>query len=84
MFNISQYLQKFRNLTSYEGQVKDAAVAVLKEQCGVETERDAIDYRNKKVFIRAHPLIKNEVAMHKKTILPQLRARVDCVIEDIQ
>jgi len=84
MFNISDYLQKFRNLTSHEGQVKDAVRSVLYEELGVEVERDTVSYKGKQVFIHVHPLIKNEVTLNKRTLLRKIRARVSCVVEDIK
>lgn len=84
MFNIQQYLQKFRTLTSNESEVRDAVVAVLHERYGIEIERDAVKYQNKQIFIRAHPLIKNEIAQHKKELLIQLKPRISYIINDIR
>ena len=83
MDNISRYLQKFRSLTSYEGDVKDACVAVISEELGIELSRDVVRYTKKRVYIRVHPGIKSELMLHKERILRVLRPRVPCVIEDI-
>ena len=84
MFNIQDYLKKFRVMTSNEGTVKDATVAVLKEECDIDIDRDAVQYHNKQVFIRAHPIIKNQIATRKPAIRSKLRAQLDCVVHDIR
>ena len=85
MFNISDYLQKFRTIThSHEGQVKDVVCEVVCETVGADVSRDAVTYTGKQVFIKAHPLIKNEVIMKKKDVLAKVQARSSCVVNDIK
>lgn len=84
MFNIRDYLQKFQSLTSREGEVRDAVVAVISSQCGADLDREHVRFYNKCVFITAHPLVKNEIHLQKKRILALLNERTSSVVRDIR
>jgi len=73
MFNIGDYLSKFKNITPPDKFVKDELVAVVKDVVGVEIEKDDIDVRNGTVFLSVDPIIKNEIFLRKKEVLESLR-----------
>ncbi|MBT3283013.1 hypothetical protein HN375_02555 [bacterium] len=76
MFNISDYLSKFKNITPPDKFVKDELVAVVKEVVGVEIEKDSIDVRNGTVFLSVDPIIKNEIFLRKTEVLESLREKL--------
>lgn len=76
MFNISDYLSKFKNITPPDKFVKDELVSVVKDVAGIDIEKENIDVRNGTVFISTDPLIKNEIFLRKKEVLESLREKL--------
>ena len=76
MFNISDYLSKFKNITPPDKFVKDELVVVVKDVVGVDIEKEDIDVRNGTVFISTDPLIKNEIFLKKSEVLESLREKL--------
>ncbi|MEX0672777.1 MAG: hypothetical protein WDZ82_03305 [Candidatus Paceibacterota bacterium] len=84
MFNIQDYLKKFKVLTSTEGEVKDATVSVIEKKLGVVLDRNAVVYRNKQIFITAHPAVKNELALRRREVTAAIQAQTSLRIKDIR
>jgi hypothetical protein len=76
MFNISDYLSKFKNITPPDKFVKDELVAVVKDVIGVEIKKDNIDVRNGTIFLSVDPIIKNEIFLKKAEVLESLREKL--------
>jgi hypothetical protein len=76
MFNISDYLSKFKNITPPDKFVKDELVSVVKDVVGVDIEKGDIDVRNGTVFISTDPIIKNEIFLRKKQVMENLKEKL--------
>jgi hypothetical protein len=76
MFNISDYLSRFKNITPPDKFVKDELVAVVKDVIGVEIKKDNIDVRNGTIFLSVDPIIKNEIFLKKAEVLESLREKL--------
>jgi hypothetical protein len=76
MFNISDYLAKFKNITPPDKFVKDELVSVVKDVVGVEIEKGDIDVRNGTIFLSVDPLIKNEIFLRKGEVMESLKEKL--------
>ncbi|MBL7045363.1 MAG: hypothetical protein ISR98_02075 [Parcubacteria group bacterium] len=76
MFNISDYLAKFKNITPPDKFVKDELIAVVKEVAGIDIEKSNIDVRNGTIFLSLDPLIKNEIFLKKNEVLESLKEKL--------
>jgi len=83
MFNIKEYLQKFHTITSSEGDVRNVVTDVLQKQYNITIPRESITYHNKHIFIKTHPLIKNEISVKKHEIQKRIQAQLSCTVVDI-
>ncbi|MEX1028376.1 MAG: hypothetical protein WD049_10305 [Candidatus Paceibacterota bacterium] len=84
MFNIQEYLKKFRALSSTEGEVKDATVAVIEAKIGTVLSPSEVVYRGKQVFITAHPAVKNEIMLRRREVVAAIQAKTSLVVRDIR
>ena len=75
MFNISQYLEKFKNIGQGERQIKEVIVLCIKNIVGIEIEGKNIIIKNGEVIIKASPAIKNAIYIKKEDILQRLKEK---------
>lgn len=76
MFNISNFLEKFKNITPPDKFVKDVLISVVKEVANIDIEKDNIDVRNGTIFISVDPIIKNEIFLRKSEIMQNLTEKL--------
>lgn len=76
MFNIGNFLEKFKSITPPDKFVKDGLVSVVKETTNIEIEKENIDVRNGTIFITADPIIKNEIFLKKGEIMQSLTEKL--------
>lgn len=76
MFNISDYLAKFKNITPPDKFVKDELVVVVKDVVGIDIEKSDIDVRNGTIFLSIDPIVKNEIFLKKAEVLESLREKL--------
>ena len=69
MFNIAQYLEKFKTLGLGDQSLKEALVSVIKEVVGVEIETEDIILKDGEVIIKVSPSIKNAIYIKKDQVL---------------
>ena len=84
MFNISQYLEKFKTLGMGDQSLKEALVFVIKEVVGVEIESKNVLIKNGEVFIKVSPSIKNAIFIKKDQIMKKVEERVGQKTLDIR
>jgi hypothetical protein len=85
MFNISQYLDKFKNAHTKAFLSKNGVISILLSVVGVKIERKDIDIRNGICFIVAQPMIKNQIYIKKQKILEELAKNADTrMIKDVK
>ncbi len=72
MFNISQFLEKFRVIGEASVLSKEIVMKAIAES-GVSLEPAAVTLRGDTIHVHAHPLIKNQLFLKKKYILEALK-----------
>ncbi len=73
MFNIDNFLEKFKNLVPADKEVKDLTVKVIKNTLGFEVKDSEIFKQNEVLFIKTKPIYKNEIFMNKQKILTEIK-----------
>lgn len=76
MFNISGFLEKFKNITPPDKFVKDELVDVVKDVVGIDIEKENIGVRNGTIFISVDPIVKNEIFLKKREVLESLKEKL--------
>ena len=76
MFNIGNFLEKFKNITPPDKFVKEVLIDVVKDVVSVEIEKDNIDVRNGTIFISVDPIIKNEIFLKKSEVMENLKEKL--------
>ncbi len=84
MFNIAQYLEKFKTLGMGDQSLKEALVFVIKEVVGVEIETKNVLIKNSEVIIKVSPSIKNSIFIKKDQIMKKVEERVGQKTIDIR
>lgn len=69
MFNISQYLERFKNLGGTERELKAVVVLAVKEVVGIEIDTKNIFFQNGELIIKVTPAVKNSIFIKKEKIL---------------
>ncbi len=82
MFNISQFLEKFKSLGATTFFARDAVKLSLKEVLGVEVSEKNITVKNGIARIEAAPLIRQMIQIKKATLLEMIQ-RKGATIRDI-
>ncbi len=70
---IISFLDKFKKILGDSGLQKDSVISVLKEELGVDLEKDKITISKNIASISASPILKNEILMRKQKILTKLK-----------
>lgn len=73
--DIKSLLWKVGGLLASNSALKKEIVGAIQKSLGVSIPEDSVTIKQKTAFIRAHPAIKNEVAMRKEKVLSTLRER---------
>ena len=83
MFNISNYLEKFKRIYESETAKKEAVISVIKEVVGITLKPESVTLKEGVLQIKASPLVRNEINMKKPAILAGF-SRKDINIKDIR
>ena len=84
MFNIGNYLARFKKLGESEGVFKENAITIFKEVLNLELRADDFSLRNGVLFLRTSPMAKNSIYIKKEKILALLKERTRRTIFDIR
>lgn len=76
MFNIGDFLEKFKNITPPDKFVKEELISAVKDVVGIAIEKDNIDVRNGTIFISVDPIIKNEIFLKKSEVMENLKEKL--------
>ena len=79
MFNISTYLEKFKQLGVGDMLVKQSVTEVLKEKLGIEIKTGDISIKQGVATIKINPLIKNHIYIKKAEIMEAILKKTDKV-----
>jgi Cu/Ag efflux protein CusF len=73
MFNISLFLEKFKNLGLSEKLLKEAISCSVKEIIGFDLDPKNISLKNGEVIFKVSPAIKNTIYIKKEAILAKIK-----------
>jgi Cu/Ag efflux protein CusF len=73
MFNISLFLEKFKNLGLNEKLLKEAISCSVKEIIGFDLDPKKISLKNGEVIFKVSPAIKNTIYIKKEAILAKIK-----------
>lgn len=76
MFNISQYLDKFKNIGGTERGMKEALVFAVKKVVGVTIDVKTITVRNGEAIIKVSPAIKNAIFIKKDQVMKAVEEKI--------
>jgi len=76
MFNIAQYLEKFKNLGGTEKGLKEALVFAVKKVVGVDIESRNITLKDGEAIIKVSPIIKNTIYIKKNQIMKEVEEKI--------
>jgi len=75
MFNISSYLEKFKNIGQDKKLLKETICLTVKEITGVEIEIKNIIIKNGEIIFNVSPAIKNLLFIKKRLILFKIKQK---------
>jgi hypothetical protein len=84
MFNISQYLEKFKNIGQGERFLKEAVVSAIKEGLGISLETKVVSIKNGEVTLKVSPAVKNTIFIKKDLILEKIKEKVNQPVLNIR
>lgn len=73
MFNLQQYLEKFKHLGAEERILKEVIKEKIKQILKIEIEEKNISTRGDEIIIKAAPTIKNSIYIKKEEILKAIK-----------
>jgi hypothetical protein len=72
MFNIAQYLEKFKNFGFAERALKEGILTSIKEIMNLELDKKDINIKNGEVIFKVTPAMKNAIFIKKAAILKRM------------
>ena len=69
MFNISSYLEKFKNTGVAGFAAKEAFIKAVRLSLGIDLEKKNVEIKNGSARVSAHPLVRSQIQIKKKMIL---------------
>lgn len=70
---ISSFLDKFKKLISQKEEIKKTILGVISEVIPCNISEKSLKIKNTSIYIEGSPLFKNEILIHKKQILNNLK-----------
>lgn len=83
MFDISQYLEKFKKILTSQEFLINSVVESIKKNCLLDIDPKNIVIKNYSARIDERPLVKTSIFLKKKKILEDLAIKTDGKIKDI-
>lgn len=84
MFNIAQYLEKFKVIGQGERFVKEIIQTIIKEVVGIEVDKKNIILKNGEVTFKVSPGVKNAIYIKKESILSKVKEKTSTIVCDIR
>ncbi len=84
MFNISSYLEKFKQLYSENLYFKDTIVKVVKEVTNIDINKEAINYKKGILILNVKPILKSELFLKKSPLLKKFGEVIPNKITDLR
>ena len=75
MFNISIYLDKFKKIEVKSSNLKNHIIDSINNIIKINIDKKDVELKNGVVYLRVHPVVKNEIFINKNTILKELNTK---------
>lgn len=75
MFELGNYLAKYRNLEPPQASVTRLLVEIVRDECGVTLEEGMVSIRNSTAFLSCHPALRSELRLCAPRVLAELQRR---------
>ena len=75
MFNISIYLDKFKNIESKSSVLKNIIIDSVKNVLKADIDKKNIEIRNGIIYLKVNPVLKNEIFINKNSIIRELNLK---------
>lgn len=72
MFQINQFLDRFKNISNSE-KIKKQLVAEILTKNNISVKLEQISFSKTTVFIKVSPIIKTEILLRKEEILSEIK-----------
>lgn len=82
--NLGDYLKVFSNILDKGEANKQLICDILSDAVGIILKKEQIVLKNDILYIYSHPVIKNELHIHKNNILQKLNTQLKTHITDIR
>ena len=83
MFNIGEYLEKFKENYKSRDFIRNSITEAIKEVCGIDIKSSKIEVKNYIAKIKEKPIIKTEIFLKKTKILEALDKKTSGKVKDI-
>ncbi len=83
MFNIGEYLEKFKIRHQSRDSLRNSVADVIKEICGIEIEPKKIEIKNFIARINERPIVKTQIFLKKQKILEILDKKIEGKVKEI-
>ena len=83
MFNIGEYLEKFRVRYQTRDFLRNSVAEAVKETCDIEIDSKKIEVKNFIARINEKPIIKTQIFLKKTKILEILDKKTDGKVKEI-
>ena len=84
MFNIAQYLDKFKTLGQGERILKQTIQLTLKETLNLEIDIQSITIKNGEILFKVSPAIKNLLFIKKQLLLDKIQEKTTAIILNLR
>jgi len=75
MFNISIYLDKFKNIESKSSVLKNIIIDSVKNVLKADIDKKNIEIKNGIIYLKVNPVLKNEIFINKNSIIRELNLK---------
>jgi len=73
---ITKFLEKFKKILFQKEEIHKIVVETISKHLSFELESNQIKIKNTFIYIEGSPILKNEVLIHKKEILLELKEKI--------
>jgi hypothetical protein len=74
MNNLQHLLEKFKHLLKNSADTRQTVIAIINAKTNLSLTEKDIDVRDSIIYVKSHPLTKNEIFMRKNLILQELKS----------
>lgn len=75
MFNISIYLDKFKNIESKSSSLKNTIIDSISKVLKININKKDVEVKNGIVYLKVNPVVRNEIFINKTKITEELSVK---------